>query len=137
MTDSFSVNPLKINVENEKCSENQLSYILTKIQKTKYIILTTYFMNMLFVLWCIFKLNSLSTSNCEQKQHTYTPIIDDTEIPDISTSNAKHVVNLLDFENMEETSKDDILNNIDSIIVTDSDVGATRHQISKAIGTFF
>jgi hypothetical protein len=52
-------------------------------------------------------------------------------IPDLSTSQSKHVVNLVDYSSMDSDYKDSIFNNLDSIIVQDGDLGTSRHQITK------
>lgn len=52
-------------------------------------------------------------------------------LPDLSTSQSKHVVNLVDYTTMDSDYKDNIFNNLDSIIVQDGDQGTSRHQITK------
>ena len=70
------------------------------------------------------------------------PTIQDTESafdyhpPELTSAPSKHVVNLMDFGGMDDNFKDNILNNLDSIIVTDDDIGTTRHQISKVTWVF-
>ena len=73
-------------------------------------------------------------TKCTRIEPKYTPDDDDmlyTESPNLNTANSKQVVNLLDFQEMNDETKDNIFNNIDSIIVTDGDEGTSRHQISK------
>jgi hypothetical protein len=52
-------------------------------------------------------------------------------MPDLSTSQSKHVVNLAEYTDMDSDFKDNVFNNLDSIIVQDGDLGTTRHQITK------
>jgi len=52
-------------------------------------------------------------------------------LPDLSTSQSKHVVNLVDYADMDAEFKDNIFNNLDSIIVQDGEIGTSRHQITK------
>ena len=52
-------------------------------------------------------------------------------LPDLSTSQSKHVVNLIDYGDMNSDYKDNIFNNLDSIIVQEGDLGTARHQITK------
>ena len=59
-----------------------------------------------------------------------------TAPPELSSAPSKHVINLMEFGEMEDEFKDNILNNLDSIIVTDGDIGTSRHQISKVSWLF-
>ena len=135
----FSVNPIKLSIPNENNIENQLNYISKKIKSTKYCFCCYFIMHCFFLMWMFFKIDSLTNLSACNKQDepvVFTPMTDAIDVPDVSTSNAKHVVNLLDFTQLDDDSKDDIFNNLDSIIVTDDDVGTSRHQISKVSWLF-
>ena len=56
--------------------------------------------------------------------------------PDVSISDSQHVLNLVEFESMTDEDKDDIFNNLESIVVTDGDIGSSRHQINKVTWSF-
>ena len=129
MSDSF-INPLS------KFEDN--TQLVKQIKKLSWIGFIAIMTNLSMI---IFFVHAMSINN----NNNSTPLITDfpetemvypTAQPELSSAPSKHVINLMEFGGMEDEFKDNILNNLDSIIVTDGDIGTSRHQISKVSWLF-
>lgn len=131
MTDMTS-NPLKSDFHQYEFSSD-LMYIKQKITSLSRMCLFLIFSNIIML-----GLNthiSFRNNVSEEKPVEYKPLqyeeITLYDEPEVNLADSKHVLNLMEFDDMDDYNKDNIFNNLDSIIVSDGDDGSTRHQISK------
>ena len=144
MTDSSIINPLK-SKDTDFFTDNLSTKILNEIKEIKSKCIYTFVLIAMLVCTNIYTLTlclkisknviGIETVGTNYIMEYINPKPDSEIVydvmPDLNTANSKQVVNLLDFQNMDDEIKDNIFNNIDSIVVTDGDEGTSRHQISK------
>lgn len=147
MSEQVSINPMKMvetipihDSETER-SHKILSHLSTIHNRIKMIGAGFVFLICcnLYFLYAFSNLDTGSSTHAialQSEPIEHTPVNSHREyvydsIPDLSTSQSKHVINLNEYSTMDDDYKDNVFNNLDSIIVQDGELGTTRHQVAK------